>query len=71
MRGSKKMKMMVSRNGKLLGGFVPMPIVDGIRIWIGRSPERDISTFIREAAREKLRRDGISFNENARGTRNG
>ena len=59
------MKMHVTRRGKLLGGYVPKPVVDGIQQWIARAPERDISTFIREAAREKLRRDGIDFTEMA------
>lgn len=54
---------MLTRNGKLLGGYVPAPIVAGIRSWVALSPERDISTFIREAAREKLQRDGITFQE--------
>ena len=57
------MKNQVTRNGKLLGGYVPKPVVEGIQRWIGRGDERDISTFIREAAREKLRRDGIDFQE--------
>ena len=57
------MKNQVTRTGKLLGGYVPAPVVDGIRQWIRNGEERDVSTFIREAAREKLRRDGISFQE--------
>ena len=47
----------------MLGGFVPKPVVDAIDKWVSEHPERDKSTFIREASREKLRRDGIPFNE--------
>lgn len=57
------MKRNVTRNGRLLGGYVPAPVVQGIQQWIQSGTERDISTFIREAAREKLRREGIPFNE--------
>jgi hypothetical protein len=66
MTQKRKMKRLVTRNGKLLGGYVPHPVVDAIRVWIERAPERDISTFIREAAREKLNRDGIAFQETAK-----
>jgi hypothetical protein len=59
----KPMKNQVTRTGKLLGGYVPAPVVEGIQKWVGRGNERDISTFIREAAREKLHREGISFQE--------
>ena len=47
----------------MLGGYVPHPIIQGIQEWIESGTERDISTFLREAAREKLRRDGIKFDE--------
>lgn len=57
------MKNQLTRNGKLLGGYVPAPVVDGIHRWINKGEERDISTFLREAAREKLRREGIPFAE--------
>ena len=57
------MKNRVTRTGKLLGGYVPSPVVAGIQHWIREGEERDISTFIREAAREKLRREGIPFEE--------
>ena len=57
------MKKSITRTGKLLGGYVPAPVVEGINQWISKGDERDISTFIREAAREKLRRDGINFQE--------
>jgi len=58
-----KMKRHVTRSGKLLGAYVPQPVVTAIAEWVSQTPERDISTFVREAAREKLRRDGIPFNE--------
>jgi hypothetical protein len=57
------MKRQVTRNGKILGGYVPTPVVAAIHTWVSKHPERDISTFIREAAREKLIRDGIRFVE--------
>jgi len=57
------MKKAVSRTGKLLGGFIPATVAAGIEQWVQQNPERDKSTFIREAAREKLRRDGIPFHE--------
>jgi hypothetical protein len=57
------MKANVTKHGKLLGGCMPRGVVDGVRAWIAAAPERDISTFIRQAAREKLARDGIQFQE--------
>ena len=57
------MKNQVTRTGKLLGGYVPHPVVKGIEKWIANGDERDISTFLREASREKLRREGIPFQE--------
>ena len=59
------MKLHVTRHGKMVGSYVPMPVVEAIQRWIEQEPERDISTFIRQAAREKLTRDGIPFNERA------
>jgi hypothetical protein len=47
----------------MLGGYVPLPVVEAIHRWIEQEPERDISTFIRQAAREKLNREGIDFDE--------
>lgn len=57
------MKAHITRNGKLVGSYVPAPIVEAIHKWIAKEPERDISTFLRTAAREKLQRDGIPFEE--------
>lgn len=59
----KPMKNQVTRNGKLLGGYVPTPVVEGIQKWIANGNERDVSTFLREASREKLQREGIPFTE--------
>ena len=59
----KAMKNRVTREGKMLGGYVPTPIVAAIEIWVARDPERDVSQFIRQAAREKLVADGIPFEE--------
>ena len=60
----KTMKSRVTREGKMLGGYVPAPIVHAIEIWVDRDPERDVSQFIRQAAREKLTKEGIPFTEN-------
>jgi hypothetical protein len=62
-KNKKSMKNRVTRHGKLLGGYVPTPIVAAIEIWVARDPERDVSKFIRQASREKLERDGIPFDE--------
>jgi len=62
-KSKKTMKNRVTREGKMLGGYVPTPIVHAIEVWIDRDPERDVSKFIRQAAREKLQRDGIPFTE--------
>jgi phosphopantothenoylcysteine synthetase/decarboxylase len=59
----KTVKKQITKTGKLLGAYVPAPVVDAICVWVEQAPERDKSTFIREAAREKLRRDGIDFIE--------
>lgn len=59
------MKAHVVRNGKLVASYVPLPIVEAIHKWISQAPERDISTFVRTSAREKLEREGISFDERA------
>jgi hypothetical protein len=54
------------RKGKLLGGYVPAAVARAVGDWVSRAPERDLSTFVREAAREKLRNEGIPFNEKQR-----
>ena len=58
-----KTKSRVTREGKLLGGYVPKPVVQAIEAWVSEDPERDVSQFIRQAAREKLIRDGFPFSE--------
>lgn len=63
MRKRKTMKAHITRTGKLVGGYVPREIRDGIEQWIASGPERDISTFVREAARMKLAAEGIEFAE--------
>ena len=60
------MKNHVTRHGQLMGGWVPNGIASGVREWINKGTERDISTFLREAAREKLRRENIFFSESER-----
>ncbi len=59
----KSTKRNLSRAGILLGGYVPKPLAGAIEEWVSARPERDKSTFLREAAREKLRNEGIVFNE--------
>ena len=63
MATKKKMNRQLTRKGKLLGGYVPAAVVEAVETWVSRNPERDLSTFVREAAREKLNREGIPFNE--------
>lgn len=63
----KKMKGNLTRNGKMLGGYVPNGIAIGIEQWIGLKPERDKSTFLREAARKLLHEEGIPFVETTEG----
>ncbi len=46
---------------QLLGAYVPVSIFEGILQWVSMNEERSTSAFIREAAREKLRRDGIKI----------
>ncbi len=67
MQQTKTVKRNITRTGRLLGAYVPVPVVQGISEWVSRDPERDFSRFIREAAREKLRRDGVEFDEKAAG----
>ena len=63
MAKDQKKNRLRTRKEKVLGGYFSDPIVQGIEEWIQRAPKRDISDFIREAAREKLHREGILFHE--------
>jgi hypothetical protein len=60
MSAAKKMK---AKNRHFLGGFVPAPLANAVDKWVEVDPERDRSVFLRQAAREKLQRDGITFDE--------
>ncbi len=57
------MKNQITRTGKLLGAYVPASIAQGVDKWIELGTERDISTFLRSAAREKLQREGVNLQE--------
>ena len=57
------MKSNLKRNGRLIGGYVPPGIISGMKTWISKDPERDQSTFLRQAARKLLTADGIEFDE--------
>ncbi len=57
MKASKK----TNPKTQLLGAYVPLGLFEGIQEWVAMNEERSTSTFIREAAREKLRRDGIKI----------
>lgn len=57
------MTRQITKTGRLLGGYMPASIVQAIDTWVGADPERDKSKFLRQAAREKLQRDGIAFDE--------
>ena len=59
----KPMKNQITRTGKLLGAYVPASIAQGVDKWIELGTERDISTFLRSAAREKLQREGVNLQE--------
>lgn len=59
------MKANVSRSGKLLGAYIPKPVAEAVENWIEGDPERDKSSFLRTAVREKLARDGILVKEEA------
>ena len=63
MKSSKKMKSRIVKDGRFLGGFVSKPLSDAVQRWVQSDPERDRSLFLRQAAREKLQRDGITFDE--------
>ena len=60
MSTAKKMK---AKSRNFLGGYVPAPLAQAVDQWVGGDPERDRSVFLRQAAREKLQRDGIQFDE--------
>lgn len=51
------------RKTKLLGGYVPPQVFAAVERWVSNGTERDQSQFVREAVREKLRRDGIKVKE--------
>ena len=51
------------RKNRLLGAYVPVPVLTAVEKWVKANPERTLSSFVRDAAREKLRHDGIPFNE--------
>lgn len=55
----KKTKRNITRHGRLLGGYFPAAVADAIDRWVEHDEERDRSKFLRQAAREKLVRDGV------------
>lgn len=59
----KIMRRNITKTGKLLGAWVPEDVFDGVLKWIKRDPERDKSTFLRQASREFLRKEGIRYEE--------
>jgi len=56
-------KKKTPRKSRLLGAYVPLPVLRAVESWVAENPERTLSTFVRSAAREKLKADGIPFNE--------
>lgn len=50
----------------LLGAHVTEEIYDAVLLWVEQDPERSIAIFVREAAREKLRADGIFYSDRKR-----
>lgn len=51
----------------LLGGHVPVELYQAVLCWVAQDPEHSIAIFVREAARLKLRADGIIWSENRKG----
>lgn len=62
---SNRNKKKTQHLGKFLGGYVPHSIEGAIEEWMDKDPERTKARFIREAAREKLHRDGIPLEQAA------
>lgn len=54
-----KSRARTTRESRLLAGYLPQSVIEGIEAWVEQNPERDVSQFIREAAAEKLRREGV------------
>jgi DNA-binding protein Fis len=46
-----------------MAAYMPQPIVKAVLTWTEANPERTASMFLRDAVREKLRRDGILLKE--------
>lgn len=63
LKKARTLKQSITRNGRILGAYVPFPLLDAIQRWISLDPERDQSMFVRAATREKLARDGIRVEE--------
>lgn len=59
----KKTKRNITRDGRLLGGYFPAAVAEAIDLWVQGDEERDRSKFLRQAAREKLTRDGVTIKE--------
>ena len=47
----------------MLAAYVPKAVFEAVGTWVGMGPERTYALFLREAAREKLRREGVKFSE--------
>ena len=57
--------MKPTRNKKMMGVNMPPDVWLAVRKWVASAPERTISMFVREAVREKLRREHIPLKEAA------
>jgi hypothetical protein len=57
------MKGNLTRHGRLVGGYVPIALFNGVITWVQKDHERDVSTFLRQAFREKLAREGIAVQD--------
>jgi hypothetical protein len=62
-RPRRRRRILPRPNGRvrLVGGYLPQSLFQGIAAWTARDPERNLSGFLREAIREKLAGDGIAF----------
>jgi len=63
------MSRQLTRHGKILGGYVPGPVLEAVEEWVRSGSERNKSSFLRDAAREKSHRDGIPIRKVSGATR--
>ena len=60
---SSSRKSKPDKTGGTVGVFMGQSMIQAIEEWLAKSPERTRSIFLRDAAREKLRGEGIKIKE--------